>query len=145
MASQASTRPTPIRLVTGVAFLVLAAWMTLQLAGLLAIGHFADRAIEQKGEIRVPLFVRGLGLIADRLHDEVLNAPLDPRGSNWPAAFRWFFALQLCGIAGLSLGFAQLGFGMIRSRSDWTNQATSILSWSCLAMIIGFLMLKLVG
>lgn len=127
----------------GVCFL-FALFVLVQLLGLLFIGRIADRADDPNRDVGIPVSVRYVGLVADRLHEDVLNEPLQPDGSNWPLAFRMFFTLELCGLAGICAAMTQLGTGALKRRSDWTAQARSLLVGSCLAMLIGILFLKLI-
>jgi hypothetical protein len=123
---------------------LLALFFLVQFLGLLFIEGIADRAAQPDNDLRIPLSVRFVGLVADRLQQEVLDVPLDPDGSNWPGGFRAFFVLQLCGMAGLCIAMVQMGFGLLKRRGDWQAQARSILIGSCLAILTGVLLLKLI-
>lgn len=132
-----------IRIFSAGGCFLLALFLFVQLLGLLFIEQIADRAVHADDQVRVPVSVRIVGFVADKLHEDVLDAPLDPDGSNWPAGFRIFFILELCGLAGLCLGACQLGAAILRKRTDWRTQAESLLIGSCFAILVGFLLIKL--
>ena len=77
-----------------------------QVLGLLFIQRIAARAADPDAVVRVPYSVRFVGAVAGRLHQDVLDQPLNPDGSNWPAGFRWFFTLEVIGLTGLAVAFA---------------------------------------
>ena len=129
--------------VAGLCFL-FALFFLAQLLGLFFIESIAQRAADPSDDVRIPLSVRFVGLVADKLHEDTLSTRLKPDGSNWPFAFRMFFALEMCGLAGLCLAVTQLGAGALKRRRDWMAQARSILVGSCLALLLGVLFLKLI-
>jgi hypothetical protein len=94
--------------------------------------------------MRIPISVRFVGVVADRLHQEVLDKPLDPSGSNWPSGFRWFFALEVIGLTGISVAFAQIGAGLLRQQAKWRREARTILMSSLLILLSGVLFLKMI-
>ena len=134
----------PMRTACSIGCILIALFLLIQLLGLLFIESIADSASDPNNRVRIPLSVRCMGVVADILHDDVLDAKLDPDGSNWPRAFRWFFILEMCGLAGLIVAFTQLGCAVIAQRMDWFQQSRTILFWSFSAMIVGFLLLLLI-
>ena len=134
----------PMRKIRGIACVLIALFLFVQLLGLLSIETVADRAADPNVSVRIPISVRGMGMVADMLHDDVIGVKLDPDGSNWPKAFRWFFTLEMCGLAGLSLAFGQLAFAIIAKRNDWYLQSLTIMFWSFSAIVVGVLLLLLI-
>jgi hypothetical protein len=116
----------------------------VQVLGLLFIQRIAVKAADPNSEVRIPLSVRFVGVVADKLHRDVLKEPLDPDGSNWPSGFRWFFALEICGLAGICIAFAQLGAGVLKQEDKWKVEARTILMSSCLTLLVGVGFLKLI-
>jgi hypothetical protein len=128
----------------GIACVLVALFLVVQLLGLLFIETIADRASDPNKRVRIPLAVRGMGVVADMLHDDVLGVKLAPDGSNWPKAFRWFFILEMCGLAGLALAFGQCACAILAERKDWFQQSRTIMFWSFFAMVVGFLLLMMI-
>jgi uncharacterized membrane protein len=127
----------------GICFL-LAVYLFGQLLGLILIQQIAERVAHTNRKVAVPVSVRLVGFAADKLHNDVLKVPLSPDGSNWPVGFRLFFVLEMSGLAGLCLGLTQLGVGILKYRQDWTGQAKKVLHFSGLALLTGFLFLKMI-
>ena len=88
-----------LRYAVGGLFFLLALFVFGQLLSLLFIENVVDRAARSDGVARIPIYVRLVGIVATEL-----PVPLNPNGSNWPFAFRVFFVLQMCGLAGLCGG-----------------------------------------
>lgn len=129
------------RFVAGACFL-FALWFFVQMLGLLFIERIAEQA---PGDVRhVPISVRFVGFVADRLQENTLGIQLKPDGSNWPLGFQLFFILELCGLAGLSLGLAQLGAGVLKGRAKWKFEARQIIGCSVGALLVGVLALQLI-
>jgi hypothetical protein len=144
MASGEIEQPTGIQWGVAVLCFLFALFFLTQLLGLFFIERIAERAAVPDNDVRIPLSVRFVGLVAKELHEDNLTARLKPDGSNWPFAFRMFFALEMCGLAGLCLAVTQLGASALKHRHDWMAQAVSILIGSCLALVMGVLFLRLI-
>ena len=140
--TQAPPRKAKRTVIAGVCFL-LALYLFIQLLGLMFIQRIADRVAAGEN-VRIPASVRFMGFVADKLHDGELGVRLDPDGSNWPKAFTWFFVLEMCGLAGASLGLSQLGASILKQRSDWRGQAEAIIVGSIIAILLGFFFLGLI-
>jgi hypothetical protein len=135
-------RSTRQSILAGLCFLV-AVFFLCQFLGLLMI----QRIVERQGRgapVAVPLSVRFVGMVADRLHEDVLRQPLNPDGSNWPAGFRAFFFVEMCGLAGMSFAFLQLGMGHVRLQRDWRWSGQGFFIASLLLLVIGLGCLKVI-
>ena len=144
MAHNATEQPGTMRWGVAGVCLLLAVFFLGQLLGLFFIERIAHRAVDSGKEVTGPLSVRFVALVAEKLHEEDVTSRLKPDGSNWPFAFRMFYALELCGLAGLCIAFFQLAASTLKQRRDWMTQAVSILIGSCLAMLVGGLFLRLI-
>lgn len=128
-------------LLAGVCVLV-AVFCLWQFLGLLMIQRISDR--HARGErVFVPLSVRFVAEVADRMHERTLSVKLKPDGSNWPGAFRAFFIVEMCGLAGLCWGFVQLASGLLARKREWKVTAGNFFGVSLLLIVMGVCFLRL--
>ena len=143
MSQGEMTRIEPKRRMIAWACFLVALYLFGQLLGLLFIDRIAQRSGNPDDPMVVPLSVRFVGFVADKVHERIGVIP-DSDGSNWPAGFRIFFIMELCGLAGLSIGLVQLGSGLLKQRSKWIGEARQILAGSCAMLVVGVLSLMLI-
>lgn len=135
-------RSTRQSILAGLCFL-LALFFFCQFLGLLTIQRIVDRQV-RGAPVAIPLSVRFVGMVADRLHEDVLRQPLNANGSNWPAGFRAFFFVEMCGLAGMSFAFFQMGMGHIRLQRDWRRSGQGFFIASLLLLVVGLGCLKVI-
>lgn len=131
-----------LRSILGVVCMILALVFVGQVLGLLFIERIADRAADASTEVRVPFSVLLVAKVAGQLQEQVLDEPLNPDGTNWPAGFRWFFVLEVIGLAGIAIALAQIGAGLLVQQRKWRIEGRTILMSSILVLLCGILFLK---